>query len=305
MKLHQLRALVAIDETGSLQEASRNLHVTQPALSRAIKELEMDLGVTILVRSNRGVTLTDFGKRLIGHARHVLQSVRRARQDIENMRGMQLGEITIGVTPVVALMAPLTQVLNEFRENNPQVMLRILEMRPAQLLNQLREGALDFAVISQLPQTGGSLDWTPICRLPSVIAVRKTHPLRHANSLRALLQAEWLSLDPLNDPNSYFNQLFSNCNLPVPARVIECTSMSLAQRLVFDSDLAIILNEQSFADEQINQHLQIVRVAETVPDSFVSLACIEHTLLTRIASQLFERLQERFDEVYSRFGEHR
>lgn len=58
MKLNQLRALAAVAETGSIQEASRILHLTQPALSKAIKELESSVGATLFVRSSKGVQLT-------------------------------------------------------------------------------------------------------------------------------------------------------------------------------------------------------------------------------------------------------
>ena len=79
MKLHQLRALAAVSETGSMQEASRLLHVTQPALSKAIKELEASVGAALFVRTNKGVQLTPYGQRLVGHARLISENVRRAR----------------------------------------------------------------------------------------------------------------------------------------------------------------------------------------------------------------------------------
>ena len=73
MKLHQLRAIVAICESGSIQEASRLLHISQPALSKSIKELESELGVPLLVRSNRGITATSYGEHLVRRARLVVE----------------------------------------------------------------------------------------------------------------------------------------------------------------------------------------------------------------------------------------
>ena len=77
MKLHQLRAMLAISESGSIQEASRLLHISQPALSKGIKELEAELGVPLLIRSNRGITVTEYGERLVRRARLILEEVRR------------------------------------------------------------------------------------------------------------------------------------------------------------------------------------------------------------------------------------
>lgn len=88
--------LAAVAETGSIQEASRILHLTQPALSKAIKELESSVGATLFVRSSKGVQLTPFGQRLVSHARLISENVRRAREDLEDMKGTVQSEITVG-----------------------------------------------------------------------------------------------------------------------------------------------------------------------------------------------------------------
>ena len=140
MKLHQLRALAAVSETGSMQEASRLLHVTQPALSKAIKELEASVGAALFVRTNKGVQLTPYGQRLVGHARLISENVRRARQDLEDMKGTVVSEITVAVTPVTALLRPAGACITAFRRDFPSAQLRLQEMRPAQMLEHLREG---------------------------------------------------------------------------------------------------------------------------------------------------------------------
>jgi len=81
MKPHQLRALLAISENGSIQEPSRLLGISQPALSKSIKELETELGVSLLVRSNRGITITGYGERLVRSARLAVEEVQRALFD--------------------------------------------------------------------------------------------------------------------------------------------------------------------------------------------------------------------------------
>jgi DNA-binding transcriptional LysR family regulator len=185
MKLHQLRALAAVADAGSIQEASRVLHVTQPALSKAIKELETSVGATLFVRSSKGIRLTPMGQRLVGHARLISENVRRARDDLEDMKGTVVSEISFGVTPVTALMRPVASVLDTFRREFPAARLRIQELRPAQLLEQVREGMMDFALTSQLLPADRGLDCTPVCRVPSVIGARKGHPLLGSRLARA------------------------------------------------------------------------------------------------------------------------
>ncbi|MDT3749820.1 MULTISPECIES: LysR family transcriptional regulator [Pseudomonas] len=297
MKLHQLRALVSIHETGSLQDASAVLHLTQSALSRAIKELESELGITLLVRSNKGMKLTEYGQRMLGHARQALESVRRARQEIEDMKGQVVSEITVGVTPVTALLAPLKQVLLAFQQKHPEVMLRILEMRPTQLLQHLRDGLLDFALTSQLPASTVGLDWQPLCRLAGVVVVRKDHPLRHVKSLRQLQQATWISVGPLSDAQSQFNQLFQGSALARPRQVIECTAMNLAVKMLIDSDAVMPISEPALGHDLVglsdmSKHFHTVQVQEPIPDYFINLVCINRSYLTTTASLLHGLLRQ-------------
>jgi len=203
MKLNQLRALAAVAETGSIQEASRILHLTQPALSKAIKELESSVGATLFVRSSKGVQLTPFGQRLVSHARLISENVRRAREDLEDMKGTVQSEITVGVTPVTALMRPMAACLSTFRREFPNARLRVLEMRPAQLLEHLREGTMDFAVTSQLLPLDRGLDCTQVCRLPTMIGARRGHALRAARSVRVLQQADAIWLDEIRKAGLY------------------------------------------------------------------------------------------------------
>ncbi|MGT2490534.1 LysR family transcriptional regulator substrate-binding protein [Cupriavidus basilensis] len=76
--------------------------------------------------------------------------MRRAREDLEDMMGSVVSEITVGVTPVTAVMRPMAACLSTFRREFPNARLRVQEMRPTQLLEHLREGTMDFAVTSQL-----------------------------------------------------------------------------------------------------------------------------------------------------------
>ncbi|XAW90060.1 LysR family transcriptional regulator [Vibrio sp. CDRSL-10 TSBA] len=88
MKLHQIKAFLAVSNAGSLKTAAEQLHLTQPALSKAIKELEQQYGVALFERTSGGLTLTPYGERLLGYARMMNETARRAKQDIDTMRGV-------------------------------------------------------------------------------------------------------------------------------------------------------------------------------------------------------------------------
>ncbi len=302
MKLHQLRALAAVADAGSIQEASRVLHVTQPALSKAIKELETSVGATLFVRSSKGIRLTPMGQRLVGHARLISENVRRARDDLEDMKGTVVSEISFGVTPVTALMRPVASVLDTFRREFPAARLRIQELRPAQLLEQVREGMMDFALTSQLLPADRGLDCTPVCRVPSVIGARKGHPLRGSRALRELQQADWLTLDPLSDFHSPFPMLFAGAGLEQPQRVVECTSMSLALDLCWKSDALLLLSAESLRSALILQTIDFITIDESLPDRMVSLVTRDRHTLTWAAERLHSRLLDGLQQVHGQAG---
>lgn len=212
------------------------------------------------------------------------------------MKGLVVSEITIGVTPVTALLEPLKQVLLNFQQAYPQATLKVLEMRPTQLLQHVRDGLLDFALTSQLPASTVGLDWQPLCRIAGVVVVRKDHPLRNVKSLRLLQQAQWLSVDPLNDSQSQFNQLFEGSALARPRKVFECTAMNLAIKLLIDSDVVMTMSEAAQGHDLVglsdmSKYLHKVEIQEPVPDYFINLVCVNRSYLTKTAGQLFGMLQ--------------
>nr|WP_315595341.1 LysR substrate-binding domain-containing protein [uncultured Cupriavidus sp.] len=290
MKLHQLRALAAVSETGSIQEASRLLHVTQPALSKAIKELETSVGATLFVRTSKGVQLTAHGQRLVSHARLISENVRRARQDMEDMKGTVVSDIVVGVTPVSALLRSVGTCMMSFRHDFPHARLRVQEMRPAQLLEQVREGMLDFALTSQALPVDRALDCTQACRVPTLIAGRRGHPLRGATSLSALQQADWMVLDPLADPSTPFHQLFSANGLELPERVVECNSMTLALEMSRLGDILLLLSEESRRSRFLVETMDFLDIVEPVPDRIISLVSRDRHTMTVAAARLHDEL---------------
>ncbi|WP_322047617.1 LysR family transcriptional regulator [Paraburkholderia sp. J67] len=290
MKLHQLKALVAVAQTGSILEASRMLHVTQSALSKALKELEAHVGATLFVRSSKGAQLTAYGQRLVGHARLISDQVRRARDDMEEMKGNALSEISIGLTPVTALLRPLADCLSVFRRDFPRVHLRLLEMRPMQLLEQVREGTLDFAVTSQQIAPDSALDCTPVLGMATLVAARKGHPLRAERSLAALQQAEWLVLDPLEDAGTPFVQLFAQHGMDLPERVIECSSMSLALAMCSQMDSLILLSSESTNSRFMRETMDFLELDEAMPERTISLVTRDRHTLPASASRLHDAI---------------
>ena len=101
MNLKQLEYFVSVAELGSFSKAAVVLDIAQPALSRQVRALEIDLRETLLLRNGRGVTLTQAGQRLFEHSVAILQLVAQAREDMGATRDEPVGRITIGLPPTI------------------------------------------------------------------------------------------------------------------------------------------------------------------------------------------------------------
>ena len=145
MKLQTLQALIYIEEVGSLRAAAQLLHLSQPALSAAIQQLEEELQAPLLVRTKRGVSLTSFGQAFMKHARLIVSESRRAHEEIGQLRGHWEGHVTFATSPAIAL-GPLPQALASFAREFPAVTVNVRDGLYPSVSAQLRDGTLDFAL---------------------------------------------------------------------------------------------------------------------------------------------------------------
>jgi LysR family nitrogen assimilation transcriptional regulator len=146
MDLRQLEYFVRVAELGSFTRAAIALDVAQPALSRQVRLLEVELRQNLLTRNGRGATPTEAGKLLLEHGRGILHQVDRAREELGRVRGALAGRVAIGLPPTVAkvLTVPL---IREFRRQMPEATLSISEGLSVPMQDSLVQGRLDIAVL--------------------------------------------------------------------------------------------------------------------------------------------------------------
>ena len=146
MDFKQIRTFVQVAELGSFTRAAAVLQIAQPALSRQVRALEVDLRQTLFARNGRGVMLTEAGTRLLAHGRGILQQVERARQDLADPSGAVAGLLSIGLPPSLSrtLTVPL---VGAFRARFPRATLTMVEGLSNYTLEWLEQGRIDCAVV--------------------------------------------------------------------------------------------------------------------------------------------------------------
>lgn len=154
MDLKQLTYFVRVAEMGSFTRAATALNVAQPALSRQIRLLEVELRQNLLKRNGRGASPTEAGQLLLQHGRGILHQVERAQEELEQARNKLGGKVALGMPPSVArvLTVPLTRA---FREKMPDAHLSISEGLTAAMQESLLNGRLDIALLYNAKATAG------------------------------------------------------------------------------------------------------------------------------------------------------
>ncbi|WP_199260678.1 LysR family transcriptional regulator [Paracoccus binzhouensis] len=238
MKLHQLEALVASAETGSVRSAARRLGVSQPAVTRALRELEAEQQLPLLLRSPAGLSFTAHGQALLAHARLILNQMRQAEEQMSLRRGRLEGRLCVGVTPWVSLIL-LPHALRSFRRQMPEVRLEFFDSFAMIAQPLLRDGSMDLAVGQPSPgMSPQEFRIEPILRYQTGIMVRRGHPRAGCASIHDLLDQDWLLNFAPDGRERLIDELFTRHGVHLDeARIVQANSALLAQALVEQGDM--------------------------------------------------------------------
>jgi LysR family transcriptional regulator, nitrogen assimilation regulatory protein len=167
MDLRQLRYFVAVAETGSFNAAAGTLHIAQSALSRHVQALEQACGGPLMERSVRGVTLTEAGELLLARARFLLAEAANAVSEVNELNGEPGGLVRLAAPPSFGdiLYPPLAIKIAALF---PRVQLELREEMNDEALSELRQGALELAVVSA-PEPDPRIAYTPLCAEPMML----------------------------------------------------------------------------------------------------------------------------------------
>ncbi len=177
MELRHLRYFVAVAEEENVTRAAARLHVSQPPLSRQIRDLEADLGVSLFERTPRSVRLTEAGKVFYREAQSVLQRAEEAVAAVKAVAGGGAGELHIGYAPSLTVEL-LPKALRRFQETSPGVKISLHDLSTEQMLAGLREGSLDAALMVKTSSAAlRGLQFRKLVTYHVCVAAHPSHPV--------------------------------------------------------------------------------------------------------------------------------
>ena len=223
MELRHLRYFVTAAEEGSISRAAERLNITQPAVSRQLRDLEEELGTKLFDRESKGLSLTDGGETALLHARDLLRRANRMMEALRPREGNPRKVIKVGYIPT-ALTGFLADGMRKFNQTHENTCVQIQEMTPAQQEAALQAGELDIALLgSPCPIIQQQFSTAPILRVAMAAVLPDNHllALRKSIDLVELADETFVSLDEKNFPGrpEMLAEISSKAGFPIQVGV--------------------------------------------------------------------------------------
>jgi DNA-binding transcriptional LysR family regulator len=176
MELRQLEYFIAVAEEANFTRAAERVHISQSGISAQIRQLERELGADLIDRSTRSASLTAAGEAALEHARAVVASANAVRQAVGEVTDLIRGRLVIGMV-IGCTLTPLFDALSTFHVAHPGVEISLLEDSSDRLIDEVRAGAIDLALVGTGAATPAGLGALTIISERLVAAIPAGHPL--------------------------------------------------------------------------------------------------------------------------------
>jgi len=248
----QLRAFLAVAETGSLGRAAMLVHLTQPSLSRVIQRMEQGLGHPLFERQSKGMTLTPAGEALLPHARLLQSEMLAARAELDALRGLRRGTVRIGA--VAAVMRTLVaQSLGRLLQDFPQLTAEAIEAVDGELGDALSGRRIDLAVTaSELDPASAELMGT--CDYTDDFAVfcAMANPIPSNPTMNQLGSQGWVMPGKAMTPRIQFEAICAGLGLAPPVIAVETGSVEMMIAVSANSNVLCWLPQPLLAGHLAN-----------------------------------------------------
>jgi DNA-binding transcriptional LysR family regulator len=239
--LRQLRTLAAVVDEGSFSGAAKALHLTQPAVSLQVKELERACGLPLVERSRRRVRLTEAGHELLHAAQGVERELKQAQESISALKGLRGGKLTVAVISTAQYFAP--RLLAEFCRRHADVQLRLDVCNRAAIIGHLERDDVDVAIMGRPPaELAIACEAEPFARHPHIAIAPAGHPLtkRRRIPVRALLAEPFVSREPGSGTRLIIQTLFEKKGLAFAPTMVMNSNETIKQAVIAGMGLSFL-----------------------------------------------------------------
>lgn len=290
ISLEYYRIFYYTAEMKNITAAADELCISQPAVSQAIKLLEQYLNTKLFVRNSKGVILTTEGRELYGHVKQGYEKIMNGESIIKKMNSLQLGEIKIGASDMT-LRYYLLNYLEKFHDNYPDIKLTVTNGPTPETLSYLREGKIDFGVVSSPFEEDSGIEKIEVRKIRDVfIAGSRFIKLKgrkvHYNELEML---PIICLEQNTSTRQYIDDYLKKYGVMIKPEIELATSDIIVQFAI--KNLGVGLVVEDFAKEFIDSgHVFKIEFEEPILDrSFCIVKNIKNPV-SKAASKLLSQL---------------
>lgn len=269
MELRQIKYFLEIVRCASFGQAAERLHITQPALSKSIRNLEQSLGVMLLERHPGGVVPTEYGKLFLDYAALITGEVDRALEEIQQLKGTGRGIVRVGAGATM-MQYLLPQAVRAFVAQDDKAVVTFRQGLRDELIACLRRGEVDI-VVGSIGGLGHDDDLRQEVVLEDeiVVVANGSHPLagRESVAIADLGAYKWVLPDGTEGERNRLTRVLRAAGLPPPTCVISTPSSTFMATMLQESDFLSYLPRALIQLDREYAHLVPLRIAEPIWDA--------------------------------------
>lgn len=291
--IRQINHFLAVIEQGSLGRAATKLHISQPALSKSIHQLEQRLAFTLLERSPQGVTPTVYGNAFAQHARTIRSEMVNALSYMNALRGVRAGVVAVGAGPSVA-SGILPAAVVRLHRAHPDIGVSVVEGLTDGLVKGLLCGELDVVISGKLAvEDPDSLEQTRLYPDRCVIVCRRQHPIltKPLTALAELKDYPWMLTAKNDGMRRLVEEFFLKHDLTPPRVVVSSDSIAFTRTLLKDTDHLSFLPLAMLQTDVDAGHLDYIKHPDCTWNRWIYVAHRRKRSLSPLSRALIHELE--------------
>jgi len=295
MNLELYKSFYFVAKFENISKASEQLYVTQPAVSRSIKQLEESLGCLLFFRTSKGVQLTQEGHVLYQHIEQAFNFISSGEKKITDFKNLQMGEIRIGASDTLCKYY-LVPYLKLFKTDYPAIKVIVTCPTTPEIVNLLKAGEIDFGLVN-MPLQDDQLSFKHIMEIQDCFIVGQKYKYLSGTKrhIKEISKYPMLLLEKNSNTRRYIDEYFKQNSLTIIPD-FEFPNIDLLVHFAkYDFGIACVI--ENFIEDALNKSpLYKVNLIEDIPSRSMSVAWLKNVSLTAAAKELIKYLE--YNEPY-------
>lgn len=282
-----------VANSGNITHASQKSNISQPAISKSIKNLESQLGGELFVRTQKGVVLTEEGKIFYNHIKNAINNITNAENEFSNLINLNTGSIRIGVSTTITEKY-LLPYLKRFHELYPNITIHMYTDISNELLDKLKNGNIDLAIVHVIDKDYGyDIDINKIKKIHSCFVVNESYneligkpiSIKELRNYPLILQTKGSNSRDFIEKIEEDNGIIFNNN-------IESSSYTLISEFA-KMGLGVGISTKEYIENDLNNKLLYeIKLKEKLPERFIAIATLKNQMTSFSTKKLIEIIKE-------------